>query len=148
MNPLGPKHVAPKHGRLPRAMFTPRGHQHMSCWPRWSWRRSHCHWPSPAGSPGAVQSVQPQQGWRWARCPPRMLHHEEMPAPVPPAPAPSLPTGFTVMLEGGTWSDQAQEPSIGSAAEESRYLEAPPPHPHGPWASRQRLLLQQEQSKA
>lgn len=86
------------------------------------------------------------QGWCWAHCPPRMLHHEEMPAPVPPAPAPSLPAGFTVLLEGGTWSDQAQEPSTGSAAEESRYLEAPALHPHGPWVSRLRLLLQQEQS--
>lgn len=70
--------------------------------------------------------MRPRQGWRWAHRPPRMLHHEEMPAPVPPAPAPSLPTGFTVTLEGGTWSDQAQEkPGIGSAAEESTYLEAP-----------------------
>lgn len=70
--------------------------------------------------------MRPRQGWRWAHRPPRMLHHEEMLAPVPPAPAPSLPAGFTVTLEGGTWSDQAQEkPGIGSAAEESTYLEAP-----------------------
>lgn len=31
-------------------MFTPHGHQHMSCWPRWSWRRSHCRWPGPPGA--------------------------------------------------------------------------------------------------
>lgn len=42
-------------------MFTPRGHQHMSCWPRRSWHRSHCRWPGPAGSAGAVQSVQPHK---------------------------------------------------------------------------------------
>lgn len=51
-----------------------------------------------SGSAGAGQSVRP----------PRMLHHEEMPAP---APIPSLPTRFASMPAGGT----AVGPSIAEA---------------------------------
>lgn len=95
-------------------MFTPRGHQHMSCWPCWSWRRSHCRWPGPAGSAGAVQSVQPQQGWRWAHCPPRMLHHEEMLAPVPPPQLPACQLVSQLCWREGRRQIKHRSPALGA----------------------------------
>lgn len=126
-------------------MLVPCGYQHSSHRPRRGWHESRCRWLSSAGSAGASQSAWPRRGWRWARRPPRMLHHEEMSAPAPLLPA-CQPVLHPCRWEG-PWSDRAQKPSIGSAAEESRRVEAP--HripPRGLRASNQRLLLQQERS--
>lgn len=64
------------------------------------------------------------------------------------SPRPSSPTGFTVLLEGGTWSDQAQEPSIGSAAEESRYLQAPHCIPTDPGPTARGFCCSRSRTKA
>lgn len=127
--------MAPKHSSSLRTMLVPCGYQHSSRRPRRGWHESRCRWLSSAGSAGASQSARPRRGWRWARRPPRMLHHEEMSAPAPLLPA-CQPVLHPCRREG-PWSDRAQKPSIRSAAEESRRVEAPhriPPVGPGPAA--------------